>query len=187
MSEPDGPATETSSQRAGEFVRLFVRHERRLYAYLLTVLGNPADAEDVLQQTSIVLWKKFEEFTDGDFADGDFTAWGIKTAYFTAKNHLRKQRRSHVLFSQQMVEAVAEHAAASNAEVNEVHEKLGDCLEKLPPRDRELIERRYELEASVQAIARHFGCSIHQIYRALSRIHESLFDCVSFGLTGKDV
>ena len=45
-----------------EFIRLLMENERRIYAYILTLLGNGADAEDVLQETSIILWDKFAEF-----------------------------------------------------------------------------------------------------------------------------
>lgn len=183
MPQSDNRSPGASNHRAGEFVRLFVRHERHLYAYLLTVLGNPADAEDVLQQTSIVLWEKFEEFS----ADGDFMAWGIKTAYYTAKNFLRKNSRSRVTFSQPMFEAVAGRAASSGAEVNAVHEALETCLDGLPDADRELIQQRYEMEASVSSISESIGRSIHAVYRALSRIHVTLFDCVSSQLVAEDV
>ena len=40
-----------------EFVRLLLRHERRIYAFIRSLLPNRDDAEDVLQETSIVLWK----------------------------------------------------------------------------------------------------------------------------------
>jgi RNA polymerase sigma-70 factor, ECF subfamily len=158
-----------------EFVKFFIRHERRLFAYLLTVLGNAADAEDVLQQTAAVLWGKFAEFEPGS----DFAAWGIRTAYLTARNHLRAQARSRVRFSQAMFEAAAERCAKELGEVDAIHEALGECLERLPAEDRELIQQRYELDASVQSIAERVGRSIHAVYRALARTHGALLRCVT--------
>jgi RNA polymerase sigma-70 factor (ECF subfamily) len=160
---------------AGQFVTLFLRHQRRVYAYLITVLGHAADAEDVLQQTGLILWEKFDQFDP----ETDFAAWAIRTAYFTAKNHMRKQRRSRVCFSEPMFEAAAQRAAAAGGEADDVQEALGECLKKLPPRDRELIRRRYELDASVKALADQMQRSTHAIYRALRRVHGLLFDCVS--------
>ena len=43
------------------FLPLFLKNERRLYAYILTLLPRRADADDVLQETSLVLWDKFDE------------------------------------------------------------------------------------------------------------------------------
>ncbi|MEX2214833.1 MAG: sigma-70 family RNA polymerase sigma factor [Phycisphaeraceae bacterium] len=159
----------------GEFVQLFIRHERRVFAYLMTVLGNAADAEDVLQQTCVVLWSKFDEFEAGS----DFAAWAIRTAYLTARNHLRSKSRSRVCFSQAMFEAVAQQAATQPAQVDDVHDALGECLERLPAEDRDMIRQRYELDASVPSIADRLGRSVHVVYRALSRVHTDLFQCVT--------
>jgi RNA polymerase sigma-70 factor (ECF subfamily) len=168
--------------RAGEFEELYVRHERRVYAYLLTVLGNTADADDVLQQTGITLWKKFCEFPAG----GDFLPWAIRTAYFTAKNYLRKHARSRVVFSQRMFEAVAEQAARQVSRPDNLHDALEECLRHLPEADRDLIRRRYEQELPVKHLAEGLDRSIHHVYRALARVHSSLFDCVSAKLATED-
>lgn len=158
-----------------EFVQLFIRHERRVFAYLMTVLGNAADAEDVLQQTSVTLWSKFDDFEAGS----DFAAWAIRTAYLTARNHLRSRSRSRVCFSQAMFDAVAAQVAARPGEADAVHEALGDCLERLGAEDRDMIRQRYELDASVQSIAERLQRSVHAVYRALARVHASLFHCVT--------
>ena len=162
-------------RQPSEFVTLFVRHQRRVYAYLLTVLGNSSDAEDVLQQTAVVLWTKFDEFEPGT----DFAAWAIRTAYLTARNHLRGQSRSRVRFSQAMFEAAADHAAAHVKEADLVHDALDECLKHLPMADRDLIRCRYELDTSVQSIAQRLEQSIHAVYRSLARIHSSLLRCVT--------
>ena len=158
-----------------EFVQLFIRHERRVFAYLMTVLGNASDAEDVLQQTSVTLWSKFDEFEPGT----DFAAWAIRTAYLTARNHLRSRSRSRVCFSQAMFDAVAAQAATQPSEPDAVHDALGDCLELLPAEDRDIIRQRYELDASVHSIAERLERSVHAVYRALARVHASLFRCVT--------
>ena len=162
-------------------MRLFVQNERRLYAYALTVLGDATDAEDVLQQASVTLWEKFNEFSPGS----DFAAWAIRTVYFTAKNFIRKGARSRVLFSEAMFEAACERAATRLAEMNQVHDALEDCVEQLSPDDREMVQRRYELDASVKAMAQQQGRSTHAIYRSLARIHSILFDCVSTKLAAE--
>jgi len=165
-----------------EFVKLFIRHERRILAYLVTVLGSASEAEDVMQQTCVVLWTKFDEFEAGS----DFAAWAIRTAYLTARNHLRAKSRSRVRFSQAMFEAAAERAATRHAEADAVHDALGACLEKLPAEDREIIRHRYELDASVQAMAGQFNKSVHAVYRALARVHGALLRCVNTRLAAEE-
>ena len=85
-----------------------------------------------------------------------------------------------------MFEAAAERAAIKLSETNQVEDALTDCVEQLSPDDREMVERRYELDASVQAIAHQQERSIHAIYRSLARIHSILFDCVSAKLAAED-
>src|SRR5437868_7952791 len=88
------------------FLRLFLQNERRLYAYVLTLLPHRADADDVLQEASLVMWDKF----DDEHPPADFIAWGCRIAYFKVLDFRKKQHRSRVLFSQAMLERVAETA-----------------------------------------------------------------------------
>ena len=88
------------------FLRLFLQNQRRLYAYILTLLPNRADADDVLQEASLVMWDKFDERSPPD----DFTAWGCRIAYFKVLDLRKKRQRGRVLFSQEMLERVAETA-----------------------------------------------------------------------------
>lgn len=166
----------------GEFVGLFIRSERRVFAYLMTVLGHAGDAEDVLQQTCVILWSKFDEFEPGS----DFAAWAIRTAYLTARNHLRGKSRSRVRFSQAMFEAAADQAAARSAQADAVHEALGDCLKRLPAEDQNIIRERYELDASVATIAERLARSVHAVYRSLARIHAALHRCVTSQLAAEE-
>src|SRR3954447_23725953 len=81
------------------FLRLFLQNERRLYAYILTLLPNRADADDVLQEASLVMWDKF----DAEQPPIDFAAWGCRIAYFKVLDFCKKRSRSRVLFSQAML------------------------------------------------------------------------------------
>src|ERR1700754_3134100 len=89
--EPDDRTTDKSKL----FLRLFLQNERRLYAYILTLLPNRVDADDVLQETSLVMWDKF----DAQSPPTDFTAWGCRIAYFKVLNLYKRTQRSRVQFS----------------------------------------------------------------------------------------
>ena len=163
-----------------EFIRLLMENERRIYAYIRTLLGNNADAEDVLQETSITLWDKFSDF---DQANGNFVAWSFKVAYFTAQNFRRKQGRSKVLFSDSLVESIAHKTSEMVSLLDQRRELLADCIEKLSDGERNLLRLRYELGASVEAAAEDSGRSIQAIYKALSRMRAALFECVNRGMS----
>jgi len=67
-----------NSARNTEFVQLLTAHQRSLYLYIITLLPNPADVDDVLQSTNMVLWSKADEFVPGT----DFGAWARRVAHF---------------------------------------------------------------------------------------------------------
>src|SRR3954447_11434692 len=106
--DADSPAAEQDDKpaRVKTFLRLFLQNERRLYAYILTLLPHRADADDVLQEASLVMWDKFRDEQPPD----DFAAWGCRIAYFKVLDFRKKCQRSRVLFSQAMLERVAETA-----------------------------------------------------------------------------
>src|SRR5436190_16383016 len=85
------------------FLRLLLQNERRLYAYVLTLMPNRADADDVFQEASLVMWDKF----DADHPPDDFTAWGCRIAYFKVLDCRKKRHRARVIFSSEMLERVA--------------------------------------------------------------------------------
>jgi RNA polymerase sigma-70 factor (ECF subfamily) len=174
-----------------EFIGLLMEHERRIFAYIRTMLGNSADAEDVLQETSMIMWDKFGEFdreknrdpTQDGKPRNDFIAWSFKIAYFTAQNFRRKQGRSKVVFSNSLFDVVAEKTSAMMPQLDRRHELLNGCIEKLPDSDRQLLRMRYELDASIESTAEKSGRTIQAIYKALSRMRATLFECVNRGLS----
>jgi RNA polymerase sigma-70 factor (ECF subfamily) len=162
------------------FLRLFLQNERRLYAYILTLLPNRADADDVLQEASLVMWDKF----DDEHPPADFTAWGCRIAYFKVLDFRKKRQRSQVLFSQAMLDHVAETAVeqAAALQLDDRREALADCIAKLSDRDRDLLARRFAEGASTQSTAAQVGRSVDAVYKALARIRQALFDCVTRAL-----
>jgi RNA polymerase sigma-70 factor (ECF subfamily) len=159
------------------FLRLFLQNERRLYAYILTLLPHRADADDVLQETSLVMWDKF----DDDHPPDDFAAWACRIAYFKVLEARKKRQRGRVLFSQAMLDRVAETAVEQSRalQLDERREALAGCLGKLSPRDRDLLARRFDEGASVQSAAAGLRRSADAVYKALARIRRALFDCVT--------
>jgi RNA polymerase sigma-70 factor (ECF subfamily) len=159
------------------FLRLFLKNQRRLYAYVLTLLPNRADADDVLQEASLVMWDKFDE----RHPPNDFAAWGCRIAYFKVLDFYKKHQRSRVCFSQTMLERVAETALeqADTLQLDRRREALAACLEKLRPRDRDLLSRRFADGATTQSTAAAVGRSVDAVYKALAKIRQALFDCIN--------
>ena len=178
----NGPPADAEKTRL--FLRLFLENQRRFYAYVLTLVPNRADADDVIQEVSYVLWEKF----DDRHPPSDFAAWGCRIAYFKVLDLFKKQRRSHVRFSPEALEHLAETATeqAGTLQLDERRAALGGCLEKLSRRDRELLNLRFADGSTTESTAQAVGRSVDAVYKALSRIRQGLFDCISRSLIRND-
>ncbi len=158
------------------FLRMFLQNERRLYAYILTLLPQRADADDVLQETSLVMWDKF----DADAPPTEFLAWGRRVAYNKVLDFYKKSQRARVRLSQVFLDRMSEAAAGATEalEVDDRREALASCLAKLTQRDRDLLTRRFADGATTQSTSEQLGRSVDAVYKALAKLRQVLFNCV---------
>ena len=159
------------------FLRLFLKNERRLYAYILVLLPNRADADDVLQDTSLTLWDKF----DPTAPPTEFLAWARKVAYHKVLDFYKKGSRAHARLGQLFLTRLSESAAWRD-ETADRRDALAGCVEKLPQPDRDLLAARFADGATTQAAAAQLGKSVDAVYKSLSRVRETLFRCVQKSL-----
>ena len=161
--------------RASQLMRLITEHQRRIFGYIDTLVPDRQDAQDILQETSVVICEKFDQFRPGT----DFAAWACQIAYWEVRRARQKFARSKVIFNQEVVDAIAETAAELLPEMGARHEALAKCLQKLHPRDRELLLTRYEPGSGVEEAAQRSGRSLVAAYKALARLRKLLLDCVT--------
>jgi RNA polymerase sigma-70 factor (ECF subfamily) len=151
------------------------RHQRRIFSYIYALVPDRYDAEDLLQETSLVICEKFDDFKEGT----DFVAWACQIAYWRVRYSRQKFARSKVVFDQEIVDAVAQTASEMVEELDDRHVALGNCLQKLHPRDRDLLLVRYEPGSGVEEAAKRSGRMLQTAYKALARLRKLLLDCVS--------
>jgi RNA polymerase sigma-70 factor (ECF subfamily) len=166
-------AFDVSDPDREEFARQFSRNARRVYGFIMTLVFNYHDAEEVFQNTSVVLWNKFADFQPGS----DFFAWASRVAYYEVLSLMKSRRRSRT-FSDEALELLASEAVAISDRSGERYEALEECLGHLPADDRRLLQERYYFQRAPKEIAATQSRSIHSVYRALSRIHNLLLNCV---------
>lgn len=159
-----------------EFVTQITRCQRQLHAFILSMVWNPAEADDVLQETNLVLWEKSAEFDTGR----PFLPWAMRFAQFQAlawlKRHRRQQQR--LVFDDDLARLLADEAAQEELAFEERREALAVCLQKLPPGQRELIARRYEPDGSVNDMAAAGGTTPKAVSDRLRRIRHALLQCI---------
>src|SRR6266576_3530056 len=133
--------------RQAEFVERLVRGQVRVYAYIVTLLPNRDDAEEVFQQTSLALWKKWEQYDP----DRDFVRWACGMAHFEVSNFLRKhadQRR--VDLSEDVMLELGQTRLELHDLLEDRRRALVHCLSRLKRDSRELLERCYAGQASIK-------------------------------------
>lgn len=158
-----------------ELLGLLTRNQRKIFAYIYTLVPNRADAEDILQETSVTIFEKFDDFELGT----DFVAWANRIAWWKVKSAQQKFARSKVVFNEEVMEAVVATAGEMQTEMSDRHEALGSCLKKLNERDRRMVLTRYESGSGVERAAAQAGRSRQAAYKALGRIRQLLLDCVT--------
>jgi RNA polymerase sigma-70 factor, ECF subfamily len=178
---PIPPEGSAAKLRNAEFMRLFVRSEPRIYAYIRSLVVNQSDAEEVLQETATISWAKFDEFQPGT----DFVRWAVRIAYWEVRSMAKRKRRDALVFSETFVETLAEDTAAMDPYCVAAHEALTACLEKLKHRDRDLFQRRYVSGLRVNQIAEQVGRPLDTIHSAFRRIRRVLTECIQMKLSAE--
>jgi RNA polymerase sigma-70 factor (ECF subfamily) len=160
--------------RATQFVKLLTAYQRELYAYINTLLAGQAAAPDVLQDTNLDLWARLDKF---DF-ERPFLPWAYAFAYQRVLAFRKTQRRSRLMFSDEVVQLISDTYVAGAATADERFSALQTCLDRLPSRQRQLIRDRYVAAMSVKALAARLECTANQLSARLYRIRRALAKCV---------
>ena len=161
---------------------LFVRHEPAIHSFLTSMLAGLDDAEVVMQETSMVLWKKFEQFDRGT----SFRNWAFQIARFEAMNFRRKRQRDRHFFSDELVQLLADDAAEQAAQLEEERRVLAHCVAKLEANDRGVLSGCYREDSTIKAYAQRVGRTANAVRKHLARIRTALSACVrrTLGLDG---
>jgi RNA polymerase sigma-70 factor (ECF subfamily) len=167
--------TETESRRAQEFTELYTPCQRKLYVYIVMLAGDSMAAHDILQDTNLVLWEKFDQFQRGT----SFFAFAREVARYRVLRYRQIHARDAVLLEPDLLELVARVASESDDDHDRAyHEALAGCVGKLAATDGDLIRRRYTDNFSVKSLAGELGRTENALSQSLARIRRTLRACV---------
>jgi RNA polymerase sigma-70 factor, ECF subfamily len=174
MKDTKTKNTSQDSSRYEEFLSLFRTNEDRIFGFILTFLPNLARAEDVLQETMIIMWRKFGEFETGT----NFGAWGIKIARFNLYKYHRSENSGIIHFDSDALDVISQHVTeCEDTRTNSRIDALLHCFEKLENKSKQIILLRYENNFNASDISKKIGKPIRDTYRILSRIQHALQKC----------
>ena len=157
-----------------QFIRLMTRHERLVYGYILSLVPNWADADEILQETNIRLWEEFEKFETGT----NFAAWAIRVAHFQVLTWRKRASRSRLVFDQRVVDALAQEPCWTDEVFEARHQALAECMSELPDHSRDLLRHCYVEGSRAKDVAVELNRSPASVYKALERIRVTLHGCI---------
>ena len=163
-----------SSGRSEEFVLLLVQHQREIRSFALTLIPNSHDAEEVVQEGSIVLWRKFGEFQRGT----NFLAWALQVVRMVAHNYRRTKGRGRLMFASELMDSLADRRAMLCDDLLQRREALKLCRQKLRAIDDDLLNRYYTQRTTIHELADNLGRPANTVSKALIRIRHALWECI---------
>ena len=155
-----------------DFLKLFVKHNRRLFAYILTMIPNHVEAEDVLQETAGILWSKFGEYETGS----NFYAWARQIARNKVFEYYK--RKKSVLVEFKLLDRIQATSEPVLDSMDERMAALRGCLKKLKPRDAKLIHSRFYENTTLKETAARTNQSVHTLYKRMAYLYTVLQVCI---------
>jgi len=174
MTEQSARPSIPSAERIELFVRLIGQHQYQIHRYLLSLVPNTHDADDLFQQTNLFLWREFNRFEEGT----SFVSWACSVAYHEVLAWRKSKLRERLVFSPEFLQAVSLQWDLAAERIEQRSQALVHCVSKLPQHHKELIQRRYGEHHRIETIAESLQRTPDAIYRMLSRIRHALHACV---------
>jgi RNA polymerase sigma-70 factor (ECF subfamily) len=156
------------------FLRQFTSNEAAIRAYVRRLVPSRADADDIMQEVSVVLWEKFATFRE----DGDFRAWAFGVARFEVLAWLRDKGRDRLVLSEKAVDLLASEMPGDESRFEKQREALDHCIEEVAPAQRDLLMQAYQPGARIGTLARAHGRTEPGMYQWLYRLRKLLLDCI---------
>jgi RNA polymerase sigma-70 factor (ECF subfamily) len=157
-----------------EFLRLFLRHQADVKAFIGSLIRDRHTRDDVFQEVALVLWQEFARYD----RDRSFGAWARGIAAKKIMQRWEKTKRLPIPFSPQALQAVLDAYERTQETASVRAEALQECMERLPEKARRLLALRYDKALRLDQIARRLGATLDAVHKALSRIRLRLQKCV---------
>ena len=155
-----------------EFIQELTQVQQRLFGYIYRRVANREQAQEVLQQTNLVLCRKADDFELGT----NFNAWAVTVARYQILSHRKNVARERLVFSDEVFSVVDDRGEESL--FHEEHKRiLRFCYGKLSQVNQELMKLRYQDGLSFQQVANELNKKISAVRVQVHRIRLNLKKC----------
>ena len=177
---PGEPSLLSERNRGELFLAFHAQNHNRISAFVHALVPTWQDAEEIVQDTLVVLWRKFDEFDPKT----SFFAWAAKVAQYEVLTYRRTAgKRKLTVLDDETLEAVALTAVNQLDDIELYRESLEHCIAKLSSRDRELVLTRYGDGGSIQSAADTVHRTTGHVQRLLRKIRSALMRCIHLRLS----
>jgi RNA polymerase sigma-70 factor, ECF subfamily len=174
--------TDLRCNSSDEFVRLLIANQSQLYAYIVSLVPNWVDADEIFQECSMVLWSKRDEFAPGT----SFIAWSCQIALNKVMNLRKRKSRGVLLFDDEFLKAVSDERLLHDDRLEARAVALRKCMLRLRAPDRDLLDHWYQRQGTTKDMAAEVGRPLDTVYKALKRIRTTLFECINRTLAAEE-
>ena len=164
----------TTDRNTEQVVGLLVRHQDQVYRYIFAMLPDASDAWDVLQEASMAIVRKADDYD----ANRPFLPWAYRFAFLTVMDWRKRHHRSPIAFGDDLMKQLSDERLDQEEQLIDQLDALDHCLGKLPLQDRDLIRQRYESDETLDEIATLNQISLRTLYRRLDSIRDWLHQCI---------
>ena len=175
------PKRETDAPDPHEtFLRLWMRHEPELRAFVRSCCPRAQEVDDVMQEVSVAALRKFSTLDD----HSAFGPWACLIARYELLSARRRFARDRLVLAEDVIQLLAEEGAQELSLRQRQLRALDQCIEKLPRERRELTLAAYAKDTTIREMARQLERTEGSLYQLLARIRMELHRCMTRELTG---
>ena len=164
-----------------EFLKLLLAHEENLRAFIGSLVRSRQDFDDILQETVLTLWEKFDQFD----SQRSFGAWARGVAGKKILQFRDRSGRVPTPFSPESIQAVVDAFGRHAVDSSETSDALEKCLERFSAASRQVLLRWYAESWPIERVAAELHSSTAAAYKMLSRLRGQLLECVRRRLGGR--
>jgi RNA polymerase sigma-70 factor, ECF subfamily len=163
-----------SEDKYSRFLQLFMPAQLALRRFVMAHIPDFHQAEDVLQEISLTLWKKFDDY-DEKF---QFEAW----AFGIARNRIMASKRDYArkreVITDEISEKIAQKLAGLAHDESRYLKHVESCIDKMPETQRSVVRMKYFEESSIERIATAVGRTNMAVRGLLCRVRDALAECM---------
>jgi RNA polymerase sigma-70 factor (ECF subfamily) len=164
-----------------EMIQRITRCQPELRTFIVGVTASRADADDVLQEVNLALWKKRHLFNPKQ--QSEFLRWALGFAVLEVRRFRSRNAKSRLSFGDEVLDSLVDDWPGDLSAGDQRRDALSACLQRLTPSQRQIITLFYGKRATAQQLATQHDRPLSSIYKIITRIREILRDCVRRSLS----